>query len=70
MTMWNRSPIQVDGYDMAIAELSLSGAISLGKCSVSTLYRWRNKINERLERERADWRVEAEKDGRVIKVKL
>lgn len=59
----------MNDYGMAIEELALSGAISLGKCSVSTLYRWRNEINERLERERADWRVVAEKDGRVIKIK-
>ena len=58
----------IDNYDNAIAELSLSGEISLGRCSVSTLYRWRRIINERLEFEHADWRVAAVVEGRILKV--
>ena len=33
---------------MAVEELSLSGSISLGKCSVRTLYRWGGDINKKL----------------------
>lgn len=49
----------MDNYDFAIAELHLSGSISLGKCSKSTLHRWAKLINERLIAERCDWRVRA-----------
>ena len=53
---------------MAVAELSLSGGISLGKCSARTLSRWVKDINEYLERERADWRVIAVKSDSTIVV--
>lgn len=49
----------MDNITMAIEELYLSGAISLGKCSRSTVYRWTKEINWRLEFEKCDWRVKA-----------
>lgn len=49
--------ITIDAYSTAIAELSLSGEISLGRCSKSTAYRWKKEINDRLSRENANWRV-------------
>ena len=52
----------------AISELSLSGAISLGQCSRSTLYRWTRQINDRLSFERYDWRVKAHLADMSIRV--
>lgn len=48
-----------DNYTMAIQELALSGGISLGRVSRSTVYRWKREINDRLAAEKADWRVKA-----------
>lgn len=53
---------------IAVAELHLSGAISLGRCSTRTLYRWAKDINEYLDRERADWRVKVNPSDGIIAV--
>ena len=45
---------------IAIEELYLSGAISLGRRSRSTVYRWTKAINEQLEFEKCNWRVKAD----------
>lgn len=59
----------MDTIQYMIEELSLSGAVGVGNCSKSTLYRYVRQINERLERERYDWRVEAKvKDMAIIVV--
>lgn len=55
-----------DQYMMAIQELSLSGSVSLGRCSESTAYRWRREINARLSREKADWRVVLDMPSRTL----
>lgn len=47
-------------YRMAIEELGLSGAVSLGRCSRSTVYRWARECNAILEHERMGWRVRAD----------
>ena len=49
--------IHMDNIGYAIEELALSGSISLGRCSKSTLYRWAKEINERLESTHCEWRV-------------
>lgn len=49
----------MDNIMIAIEELCLSGAISLGKCSKSTVYRWTKAINEQLEFGKYNWRVKA-----------
>lgn len=58
----------MDNFDYAIAELSLSGTIGLGRCSESTVYRWAREINARLEAEKYDWRVKADAKNRSIYV--
>lgn len=59
----------MDTIQYMIEELSLSGAVGVGNCSKSTLYRYVRQINERLERERYDWRVKAKvKDMAIIVV--
>ena len=59
----------MDTIQYMIEELCPSGAVGVGKCSKSTLYRYVRQINERLERERYDWRVEAKvKDMAIIVV--
>ena len=51
--------------------MSLSGEVSLGNCSKSTLYRWRNEINDRLQISKCDWRVKANpKDNSLVAVPL
>lgn len=47
----------LDNIGFAIEELALSGSISLGRCSRSTVYRWAKEINRRLEAGHCDWRV-------------
>lgn len=68
------SNINASTYDekqFAIEELSLSGEVSLGNCSKSTLYRWRNEINDRLQISKCDWRVKANpKDNSLVAVPL
>lgn len=68
------SNINASRYDekqLAIEELAMSGEISLGNCSKSTLYRWRNEINDRLQISKYDWRVKANpKDNSLIAVPL
>lgn len=56
----------MDNYQFAIEELSLSGEISLGKCSRSTVYRWAEEINARLTRGNCSWRVKADAKTRII----
>lgn len=48
------------GVLLAVEEIGLSGGISLGKCSRSTVYRWTKAINEYLEWNKYDWRVKAD----------
>lgn len=50
----------MDNIVMAVEEIGMDGSVSLGKCSKSTLYRWRKAINEYLERNHFDWRVRAD----------
>lgn len=56
----------MDNYQFAIEELSLSGEVSLGKCSRSTVYRWARKINDRLTQGNYSWRVKADAKTRTI----
>lgn len=56
----------MDIYQFAIEELSLSGEISLGKCSKSTVYRWAKEINARLSRGNYSYRVKAAAKTRII----
>lgn len=59
----------MDGYQYAIEELALDGAVSLGRCSPSTVYRWAREINQRLEQEHYSWRVKAvPRDCSLIRV--
>ena len=53
---------------MAVEELSLSGSISLGKCSVRTLYRWGGDINKKLAAGNYDWRVQVNKEDKCLEV--
>lgn len=53
---------------MAVEELSLSGSISLGNCSASTLYRWGRDINEMLSAGNYDWRVQVNKNDMCLEV--
>lgn len=53
-------PFTLDSYDWAIQELSLSGSIGLGPCHSSTLTRWARVINQRLEAQKANWRVKTD----------
>lgn len=53
---------------MAIEEISLSGGISLGECSLRTLYRWRNAINWRLTKGNYDWRVRVNKKSMCLEM--
>lgn len=50
----------MDTIQFMIEELALSGEIGVGRCSVSTLYRYARQINERLESGHYDWRVKAD----------
>lgn len=59
--------VDIDAYTMAMQELLLSGEIGLGRCSVSTVYRWAREINKRLAREQASWCVKADIPGRSLK---
>ena len=54
---------------LAIEELSMSGSISLGNCSLRTLQRWCKDINTILESGKYEWRVCVDKDNMCIKVK-
>lgn len=56
----------MDNYQFAIEELSLSGAVGLGQCSVSTVYRWASEINRRLTFGKYPWRVKADVKNRII----
>ena len=59
----------MDTIQYTIEELCLSGAVGVGNCSKSTLYRYVRQINERLERENYDWLVKADaKDMTIIVV--
>lgn len=65
------SNINASRYDekqFAIEELSLSGEVSLGRCSKSTLYRWAREINDRLESGKYDWRVKPNIADNSLKV--
>ena len=53
-------------YRTAIEELALSGTVSLGRCSDSTVRRYKRAINEMLEHEKADWRVTADVKDRSL----
>ena len=53
---------------MAVEELSLSGSISLGNCSVRTLYRWGRDINKKLAAGNYDWRVQVNKEDKCLEV--
>lgn len=53
---------------MAVEELSLSGSISFGKCSVRTLYRWGRDINKKLAAGNYDWRVQVNKEDMCLEV--
>lgn len=55
-----------DIYDEAIAEISLSGAVGLGKCSKSTAYRWTKNINQRLATSKCNWSVKLDLEHRCI----
>ena len=59
---------EIDNYTMAIMELELSGTVSLGSCSKSTVYRWAKTINERLAYENCNWRVKADAKNRSLTV--
>ena len=54
---------------LAIEEIAISGAISLGKCSLRTLQRWCKDINRILETGKYDWRVYVDKKGMCLRVK-
>ncbi len=58
----------IDNIAMTIEELALDGAVSLGRCSRSTLYRYRKEINRRLEAQHANWRVIAGVADRSLRV--
>lgn len=45
---------------LAVEELAISGDISLGKCSRSTVYRWTKAINEYLKVNKYEWSVKAD----------
>lgn len=45
---------------LAVEELSLSGGISLGRRSRSTVYRWTKAINEYLKDSKYEWSVRAD----------
>lgn len=49
----------MDNIVLAVEEIGMDGSITLGRCSKSTLYRWRKAINEYLEKNHYDWRVKA-----------
>lgn len=53
---------------MAVEELSLSGSISIGNCSVRTLYRWGRDINKRLAAGNYDWRVQVNKEDMCLEL--
>lgn len=53
-------PSTLDSCDWAIQELSLSGSVGLGPCHPSTLTRWARIINQRLEVQKANWRVKTD----------
>lgn len=57
-----------DIYDAAIAELSLSGSVGLGRCSRSTAYRWARIINQRLLAAKCEWSVKLDLANRCIDV--
>lgn len=56
----------MDVYTAVIQELCFDDAVSLGRCSEATVYRYARRINEQLARERADWRVKAVAKDRVL----
>lgn len=56
----------MDKYGWAIEELALSGEVSLGNSSISTVYRWAREINRRLDREKYDWRVKVNDKARSL----
>lgn len=60
----------MDNYQFAIEELSLSGEISLGKCSKRTVYRWAKEITARLTQENYPWRVKVDAKARIIQAVL
>ena len=45
---------------LAVEELAISGGISLGKRSRSTVYRWTKAINEYLKVNKYEWSVKAD----------
>lgn len=54
---------------LAIEEISLSGSVSLGNCSIRTLQRWCKDINEILGTGNYDWRVCVDKNSMCLKIK-
>lgn len=50
----------MNSYQYAVQELALSGAVGLGPCSKSTVYRWAREVNDILKTEKAEWRVKAD----------
>lgn len=53
---------------LTVEELSLSGSVSLGKCSKSTVYRWCKAVNDYLEYNKYEWRVKADYKNRCLDV--
>lgn len=54
MSDYKTPPLDIQ---LAIEELSLSGEVSLGRCSRSTAYRDVKRVNEFLHNNHYDWRV-------------
>ncbi len=57
----------VDNIAMTIEELGIDGAVSLGRCSRSTVYRYKNEINRRLAAQKFNWRVTADVKDRTLR---
>lgn len=52
--------------ECAVEEIAISGTVSFGKCSRSTLYRYLRDINDYLTYNRFDWRVKADYENNCI----
>lgn len=52
--------------EMSVEEIAISGAVSFGKCSRSTLYRYLRDINDYLTYNKFDWRVKADYKNNCI----
>ena len=51
---------------LAVEELAISGKISLGRRSLSTVYRWKRAISDYLSREGYEWTVELNKNDKIL----